>query len=426
MSAWKFVHAADLHLDSPLRGLERYEGAPVELMRSSTRAALENIVELCIDEETQFLVLAGDIYDGDWKDFSTGLFFVGQMNRLARAGIDVYMVRGNHDALSTITKGLTLPSNVHEFSSRKAQTFRIEDFNVALHGRSYSSKSMTDNLAAEYPQAVSNCLNIGVLHTCLDGRPGHADYAPCKTDELIAKGYDYWALGHVHEQQTVCEEPWIVWSGTSQGRHAREPGAKGCMLVSVDDLAIESVEFRTTDAVRWWSLDCDVSLASSSRAALEIVREELGAAYEANNRCPLAVRINVLGSTDAHAELCSKSQRDGVTNEIRALANSISDELWVEKVVFGTQAKLNLVELANRNDALGGLLRTLNALKTNEVERAKLLKVFEDLNNKLPQEARLHDDPLGFESSEELVAMLGDVENLLVPMLVRANQEEEA
>ncbi len=426
MTQWKFVHAADLHLDSPLRGLERYEGAPVELMRSSTRAALENIVELCIEEGAEFLILAGDIYDGDWKDFSTGLFFIRQMNRLARAGIDVYMVRGNHDALSAITKGLTLPGNVFEFSSRKTQTFSIDSLNVALHGRSYSRKSMTDNLAIDYPQAASKSLNIGVLHTCLDGRPGHADYAPCKTDELIAKGYDYWALGHVHQQQTVCEEPWIVWSGTSQGRHAREPGAKGCMLVSVDDLAIESVEFRAVDAVRWWCLDCDVSPASSTRTVFETVREQLGDAYQENGHLPLAVRIKIVGTTDAHSELCSKSQREAATNEIRALANAISEDLWVEKVDFSTQANLKIVELANRNDAVGGLLRTLNDLKNDKAGREQLLGIFDDLQSKLPLEARSDDDPFSFENSEQLVVLLRDVESLLVPLLVRANQEDEA
>src|SRR3989442_11412313 len=108
----KFVHAADLHVDSPLRGLERYEGAPVDRVRMATRRALENLMQLCLEEEAAFLLLAGDIFDGDWKDYGTGLFFVGQMRRMRAAGIPVYLVRGNHDAASQVTKYLVLPDNV--------------------------------------------------------------------------------------------------------------------------------------------------------------------------------------------------------------------------------------------------------------------------------------------------------------------------
>ncbi len=123
----KFIHAADVHLDSPLHGLERYEGAPVAEMRGATRRALENLVDLCRDERADFLLLAGDLYDGDWRDFGTGLFFAAQMVRLREAGVRVFVVRGNHDAASRITRSLRLPDNVHVFASRRPETVVDDD-----------------------------------------------------------------------------------------------------------------------------------------------------------------------------------------------------------------------------------------------------------------------------------------------------------
>ena len=185
----KLVHAADLHLDSPLRGLERYEGAPVERVRGATRRALENLVEFCIEEGAELLLLAGDLYDGNWKDYSTGLFFAKQMSRLREAGIRVALIRGNHDAASQITKHLRLPENVLEFSQRKPETHVFEDLGIAVHGQSFATRDVTEDLATRYPQAVPSLLNVGLLHTCA-GREGHDPYAPCSVETLISKGYD--------------------------------------------------------------------------------------------------------------------------------------------------------------------------------------------------------------------------------------------
>lgn len=114
---FKFIHAADVHLDSPLRGLERYEGAPVDEIRGAVRRAFINLIDMCIRERVKFLVLAGDLYDGDLLDYQTGLFFAAQMSRLRASGIKVYIVLGNHDAQSEVTKGVRLPDNVHLFSA---------------------------------------------------------------------------------------------------------------------------------------------------------------------------------------------------------------------------------------------------------------------------------------------------------------------
>jgi DNA repair exonuclease SbcCD nuclease subunit len=170
----RFIHAADIHLDSPLLGLSAYQGAPVEVLRSATRSAFTRLIDVAIEEEVDFLVIAGDLYDGTWKDFNTGIYFARQMGRLAKAGIPAFLLYGNHDAESEITKQLTLPPNVKAFSSRKAETHRIENLEVALHGRSFREAATTENLAVDYPAAIPGWLNIGVLHTALEGDAAHA------------------------------------------------------------------------------------------------------------------------------------------------------------------------------------------------------------------------------------------------------------
>ncbi|MEN9581183.1 MAG: hypothetical protein RJA70_4192, partial [Pseudomonadota bacterium] len=215
----KIVHAADLHVDSPLTGLARYEGAPVDQIRGATRRAFENLVQLCLDEEVQLLLLAGDLFDGEWKDYTTGLFFVGQLLRLKPAGIPVVLVKGNHDAASVVTRHLTLPSHVTELSSRAPETRLFEQLGIAVHGQSYAERAEYNNLAANYPDALPGCLNIGLLHTCVTGRAGHEPYAPCGLEGLLAKNYDYWALGHIHEREILHEDPWVVFPGNLQGRH---------------------------------------------------------------------------------------------------------------------------------------------------------------------------------------------------------------
>lgn len=162
---FRFVHTGDIHLDSPLKGLAGQDGAAAERIRTATRAAFANLVEYAIEEEVDFFIIAGDLYDGDWRDYQTGLFFVGQMGRLAKAAIPVYLLYGNHDAESQITKRLTLPENVQVFPSKKPQTFELEEHRVALHGQSFRQRDVTENLVPAYPPPVQGSFNIGVLHT---------------------------------------------------------------------------------------------------------------------------------------------------------------------------------------------------------------------------------------------------------------------
>ena len=170
---FKFLHAADLHLDSPMRGLERYEGAPIEQIRGATRRALENLVQLALEEGVRFVIIAGDLYDTDWKDYNTALFLSKQMSRLRMAGIRAFVVTGNHDAGSQITRTMSMPENVKFMSPKRPETVVINDLGVAIHGQGFAERTVREDLSAGYPAARKGLFNIGILHTAATGREGH-------------------------------------------------------------------------------------------------------------------------------------------------------------------------------------------------------------------------------------------------------------
>lgn len=331
-----FLHAADLHLDSPMSGLEAYEGAPLEEIRGATRRALEQLVTLAIDEAVDLLLLAGDIYDGDWRDYNTGLFFAAQMARLKEAEIPVMVVNGNHDAASQISRHLRLPDNVHLFSSRQPETRRLDNVGLAIHGQGYPRRQVEENLARAYPSREPGAFNIGLLHTSLDGRPGHANYAPCHLDDLRRLGYDYWALGHVHQREVVAQDPWVVFPGNLQGRHARETGAKGATLVRIQDGRVAGLEHHAMDVVRW--AVCDLRLQDPldlERLEDAILREINSALAEADGRL-LAVRLRLHGRTRLDGEI--RAHAEQLLNQCRVHGlETVGSGIWIEKLVVATE-----------------------------------------------------------------------------------------
>ena len=417
----RFIHAADIHLDSALHGLERYEGAPVEEIRSATRRAFDNLIELAIDQEVAFVLLVGDLYDGDWKDYNTGLYFVERMGRLREAGIRVFIVAGNHDAASQITKHLRLPNNVTLFSNRKPERVVLDDLNVAVYGQGFATRAVTDDLSQAYPQGDSQLFNIGLLHTCLDGKPGHEPYAPCTVEGLRSKGYQYWALGHVHKREQVSQDPWIVFPGNIQGRHIREAGPKGCTLVTVESGEIVEVEHRDLDVMRWSLCELDVSASDTVDDVYEQVREGLQAALDAAEGRPVAVRLVLLGDCTAHSTL--HAGRDRWIQEYRALGTGLGGAgVWLEKVSIKTRPPVSVDEVLERDDALSGLLRAIRDMELDAPALDELADEISVLRQKLPAELLGGDDPFDPADPEVLTETLEDIKELLVNRLLSTDK----
>ncbi|MBC7951116.1 MAG: DNA repair exonuclease [Rhodospirillaceae bacterium] len=412
MSGFRFLHCADIHLDSPLRGLSAYMGAPVEEVRSATRRALENLTRLAMDEAVDFVVIAGDLYDGDWKDFQTGLFFTQQMARLGRAGIRVYMVLGNHDAAAIITKSLPRQDHVRILSTKRPESVAVDGLDVTIHGQSFATRVVSDDLAARYPAPMAG-FNIGLLHTSLSGRPPHDPYAPCRLEQLVNHGYDYWALGHVHAREIVHEGPHIVFPGNLQGRNIRETGAKGATLVSVADGAVQSLEHRPLDVLRWALVSADVSECDDRTAALSCLRVALeGAVDEADGRI-LAARIRLTGASPAHAQLVR--DRLVLREEVRAVAIDVSDAVWIEKLDLATRPALDRAALRGQDDAVGELLALLDSLSADPEAGQALLRDLTPLWDKLPPDLR--EELPNLAEPEAFRACLSEVEDLLVSAL---------
>lgn len=415
---FRFLHAADVHVDSPLVGLDRYESAPVHAVRNATRRAFENLVGLAIDEEVAFVLLAGDLYDGDWKDYRTGLFFGEQMVRLREAQIPVFVVAGNHDAASQLTKNLRPPDNVHFFSTKKPETHFVEAFDVAVHGQGFATREVTADLTREYPAADGRLFHVGLLHTSLDGRPGHAPYAPTSSQILAQKGYHYWALGHVHKREVVSQDPWIVFPGNLQGRHARETGPKGCTLVTVENGAVQHVEERRVDVLRWAVSRVDADEVSSSGEVLDRVERAITSEADRSDGRALAVRVEVFGPAVCHDEIASDPDR--WTQEVRAVAAGVgSAEVWIEKVRFATERPVDLAQLATRDDAIGSLIRDIASAAGDPAETEALRASLADIRGVLPRELLDGEDTVDPNAPETLARMVVEARELLLARIAR-------
>lgn len=384
----KILHAADLHIDSPLGGLTAYEGAPVDEIRGSTRRATENLIAAAIEHEVDLVVLAGDIFDGDWRDFSTGLFWVEQLDRLNDEGIQVVSVAGNHDAASEISRNLQLPPNVTQLSETAPERKVFDDLDLEVIGQGYATRSVTDDLSSAFPEPDSGLFTLGLLHTSLDGRPGHADYAPCGVADLRAKGYDYWALGHIHLREEVHTDPWIVFPGNLQGRHAREVGPKGASLVTVESNQVESVDPLELDDVRWHLVDVPAERLADVDEIRSNIAEQFNAIAGEQGQRLAAVRVRIQGSSQAHEELWRDPH--GLEADIRSLAIQ-SGKLWVEKVKLDTTRPLDLAQ-ARADDVVGLLAARIDELKADPDGLTAHEEAFSDLRKTIGADARTTGD----------------------------------
>ncbi|RYG30055.1 MAG: DNA repair exonuclease, partial [Burkholderiales bacterium] len=337
MSTFRFIHAADLHLDSPLLGLAGKSSEFAARVQSASRDAFDSLIAMAIGEQCRFVLLAGDIFDGELRNFQAGLHFLDGMRRLGEAGIDVFMVLGNHDAANRFADKLALTNNVHLFPKAKAGSRTLDDVGVAIHGRSFPRWDMDEDMARDYPPAASGLFNIGLLHTACAGSEGpHARYAPCTLEQLANHGYDYWALGHVRAHAVLSESPFIVYPGNLQGRHPREAGPKGAVVVEVSDGAIVSVEHRPLDAIRWTTASADIAEAETRTDMLDLVRDQIHAACTEAGERPIALRLVITGISPLHASLRLDSM--ALREDVEALLVTVSSDIWLEKLVVETEA----------------------------------------------------------------------------------------
>ncbi len=411
---FKFIHAADIHLDSPLRRLERYEGAPISRIRDASRRALVNLVKLAVAEEVSFVLIAGDLYDGDLEDYAALLFFSSQMAELGRHGIRVFLIRGNHDAANYMSRSLDLPDNVHLFSETRSATICLDSIQVAVHGQSFAMREVRENLAASYPDPVTGFFNIGMLHTSLQGSERHDTYAPCTLDHLRQRGYDYWALGHIHQRQFVHESrPAVVFPGNSQGRNVRETGPKGCHLIEVEYNQVRTNAFHPLDVMRWEWLKIDAGGCNHPEEVLDVSRIQIEDCVQESQGRLLAVRVEITGITQAHADLVGR--REHWLNQFRSdCLSSFGQECWLESLRLNTALPPDDPLDSLPEDALEQLRQVITELASDETRLSNLLeKEMRLLDRRLPSAMRIGDEALHIVKSQFGQPLLGRVIPLL-------------
>ena len=368
MTSVRFVHAADLHLDAPFKGVDAADSRVRAALVASTFKALDAVVSTCLAYDADFLVLAGDVYNSAELSLGTEFAFREALQRLSDASVAVYIARGNHDPAGSRAAALGLPEGVHVFSEHEVErvTFERDGAVVcALYGRSFRTAAETANLALGYARQADDPLAIGVLHTNVGGRPGHEPYAPCSLDDLRAARMDYWALGHIHKPEVLADAPPVVYAGCTQGLTPNEQGIRGCTVVTLGPGGA-TTEFVPTSSVVWTR----ACVEAEDIETLDGLRSALGGALdratgEADGR-PAIVRMEIGGRGAVHADLVLPGVLRDLLADVRAEGLEREPWLWVDRLTDATRPALDFEAVRAGEDFPGDLVRLADGLLADE------------------------------------------------------------
>lgn len=386
--AYRFVHSADIHLDSPLRSLAMRNNDLASIVSLATRRAFERLVDLCLEERVDALVLAGDLYDGDQTSMKTARFLAGQMRRLHQAGVRVFIIRGNHDSLSGITQELVFPDTVKVFGS-DAEAIAVDlapgHFPVVFHGLSFAKPHAPQSLLRHYRPPTSGAVNVGIMHTSLGGMEGHDVYAPCSLQDLHGSGFRYWALGHIHKRSVVEGDATVVMPGIPQGRDINEGGPKSATLVTIADDRSIKVEERLTSVAQFERLAVDVSRAEDWRGLIELLTAELEAKKSEASSEHLVARIRLSGSTPLAWNILR--DMDLLKADLDDRGDAIG-KTWIEKIEVTCKAP-SMHSESGAPDAITELARLITMdVVENEAFMLEFRNSAEELRAQLPWELR--------------------------------------
>ncbi|MDJ0932950.1 DNA repair exonuclease [Breoghania sp.] len=416
---FRFIHTADIHLDSPLKSLALRNPDLANLIGAATRTAFSRTVDLARDKQVDALLIAGDLYDGAQTSMKTALFLSAELARLHEAGIKTFLIRGNHDAASRITCELTLPDSVTTFSGR-AEAVTLETdapFDVAVHGISFNQPHAPESLLDKFKPPVEGAINIAMLHTSLGGAPGHNPYAPCQPAELEAMGFDYWALGHIHQRSVQCTKATIVMPGIPQGRDIGEAGAKSVNLVTISDDCSITVKERVIAPAQFERVAIDLTGIEDWADMVAALERALRAARTEAVCDHLVARLDLSGETPLAWRL--RRDTDLLASEAEAIAGSI-DGTWIDKVA--NACRLPAGSANTGEETSGAPVHELRALIDEEILkspsfRTQMADLANALTSQLPGEVRAHLgedeaareallDALAAEGAEDVLARL--------------------
>lgn len=363
MKPFKFIHTADLHLDSPFKELSEVDNTISSELTESTFNAFDNLINICIEKKIDFLLIAGDIYDGADRSLRAQLRFRDGLKRLEEAGIKTYIAHGNHDSLEGWSANLTWPNNVHIFKGKEVENylFKKEGENFArIYSISFHKREIRTNLTNKFPKKSSkeDLFTIGMLHCNLGTNTGHEPYAPCTLQDLLSHNFDYWALGHVHNKQVINESnPLIIYAGNIQGRHPREIGSRGCFLVQVDQEGLSTYDFIEVDAIRWFVKEISIEPMTTEQDLLTGVERTIEDIRKEANGKPSICRIILTGRGVIHSSIIRKGFLDDILQDIRENEVGEKQFIWIESFINNTSSKIDRTSLLHRDDFIGDILK---------------------------------------------------------------------
>lgn len=414
----RFVHAADLHLDSPFTGLKAAAPETVaDRLYNATFDAYENIIDLCIAEEVDALLVAGDVYDGADRSLRAQLRFIEGLKKLDAKGIRSFVCHGNHDPLDGWQARLDYPPGCHRFGPEweAAPVFEDAPERAVVHGISYPKREVTENLAHRLGKVEPGPFSIGLVHANVNNDTGHAAYAPCSLDDLVRSNLHYWALGHVHARQVLSErEPTVVYPGNPQGRHPNETGARGVYLVEVDDGGKVSLEFRAMDAVRWESLRIDIGKSETEQELVDALHEGMQGLLNRADGRSLVVRIMLTGRGELNRSLRRPNTIEDLVDELNGEWAERSPFVWCERIEDASASPFDREARLKGSDFLAEVLQTADRAKTDPELLAGLGAGLSDLYQHHRFRRYLSDSAPG---EEELAALVDEAEAMAVDLL---------
>lgn len=297
MADLTFIHAADLHLDSPFYGISNLPEPVYARIKESTFHSVRRLTDGALREQADFVLLSGDLFDEANRSLKAQLFLRKQFTRLQEADIQVFVIFGNHDHLGGKWTPIEWPENVHIFTSdtpEEKSFFKNGELAASIYGCSYQERSVTVNQAARYRKMTGAPYHIGMLHGMLSGAEGHDPYCPFTKEDLEKSGMDYWALGHIHKRQVLsAQHPAAIYPGNIQARHLKETGPKGYYLVRAANGEM-SWEFKEAHDVLWEEIDLDISGAEHMTSLLKAASDTFSGLRAAGR--PACVRLVLRGA----------------------------------------------------------------------------------------------------------------------------------
>ncbi len=418
MNSFRFIHAADLHLDSPFKGLQDLPKGILTTVRESTLKAFDRLIDLCILNEVDFLLIAGDVYDAVDRSLRAQMKFQQGMNRLAEKGIHAFIIHGNHDPMDGYRAILRWPEEVHFMAADRVERipFYKDGQEVArIYGRSYPTRVVTENFVTDYVKEADAPFTIGLLHTNVDGDTNHDNYAPCRAMELINSGIDYWALGHIHTRNVKqVRETTIVYPGNIQGRSVRETGPRGCYLVDVASNGSISTEFIETDVVRWEQVSLSIDLLNNEQDLFDLLEETKEEIRRVAQGRPVIMRLTLTGRGPIH-QMLHEAPKMMMINEYVTENEAVrSDFVWIESIVVRTGKRIDREQLLREEHILSDLLRYSQQLG---IDRAAYQQVIEQALTPLLDHGRTSRH-LGGVNDSELIEWMKDAEELAIHHLI--------